>query len=96
MKRSEVKVPEKFTGIAAEAYVDGYLAGYDDQVLNATVMGMMGETTLELLRHGTERLMTDKGAKSVLGRVTKKLGRHADFAGRIAKAAKAVRDIGRK
>jgi hypothetical protein len=95
VKRSEVKVPAKFSGIAAEAYVDGYLAGYRDKLLDATMMSMMAESAVELMQHGTGRLLKDKGVEAVVGRVAKKLGRHADLAERIATAAKAVRDIGR-
>jgi hypothetical protein len=96
MKRSEVKVPEKFSGIAAEAYVDGYLAGYDDQVLNATTMGFLSEFGTKMLDEGINSVLTPKGLRDIARKTKKKLGRHADLAERIATAAKAVRDIGRK
>jgi hypothetical protein len=96
MKRSEVKVPEKFSGIAAEAYVDGYLAGYDDQVLTATTMGFLSEFGTKMLDEGINSVLTPKGLRDIARKTKKKLGRHADLAERIATAAKAVRDIGRK
>jgi hypothetical protein len=96
VKRSEVKVPAKFSGIAAEAYVDGYLAGYDDQVLNATTMGFLSEFGTKMLDEGINSVLTPKGLRDIARKTKKKLGRHADLAERIATAAKAVRDIGRK
>jgi hypothetical protein len=96
MKRSEVKVPEKFTGIAAEAYVDGYLAGHNDQVLNATTVGFLSEFGTKMLDEGINYVLTAKGVREVARSTRKKLGRNAELAHRIAKAAQAVRDIGRK
>ncbi len=96
MKRSEVHVPSKFTGISAEAYVDGYLAGYNDQVLNATTTGFLSEFGTKMLDKGINYALTAKGLREIARTTKKKLGRHADLADRIATAAKAVRDIGRK
>lgn len=97
MKRSDVKVPEKFKGgIAEEAYVDGYLAGLEDQETNVALAGIVGEVTSEVVQHGTERLLTTKGAKDVLNRAGKRLGKHARLANQIADVVDAVRKVGRK
>ena len=97
MRRHEVKVPAKFRGgIAEEAYVDGYLEGLDDKIIESTMASMMGELSIELLDKGMKAAMTDKGIRSVAERAGKRLGKHARIANQLADVVNAVRKVGRK
>jgi hypothetical protein len=97
MKRSDVKVPAKFKGgIAEEAYVDGYLAGLDDKVVENAMLGMMGELSVELLDKGMKAALTDKGIRDIAERANKRLGKHLGFANRIANVVDAARKVGRR
>lgn len=97
MKRSDVKVPAKFKGgTAEEAYVDGYLAGLEDKVIDAAMVGMMGELSVDLLDKGMKWAMGDYGIRDIAERAGKRLGKHARLANQIAGVVDAVRKVGRK